>query len=419
MTDLKKASLIIIGDEILEGRVQDLHLKWISRWLKNHHINLVESRFIQDQIADITTSVRELSKKSQLIFVTGGLGPTEDDKTKLAFAELLGTNFEEHEKAFLYTSEHYRRINKTWSPKTNSYHLLPKGIEPLKNPSGLAPGLFFEFEQSLIFALPGVPREMKSMVEESIYPLIKNRVSQKESETLVIRTQGIAEEKIFFELCPELWSTLSQYGKVSSLPQTLGVDIIVRLFEAKDKDKLIQECFTDTPLSPYIWQIGNLSLEEFILNRLRKKGQTLSLAESCTGGISASRLTDISGCSDVFLGSAVTYSNFSKENILGVNSSLIQNHGAVSEAVALEMAKGALEKYKSDIALSYSGIAGPTGGSKNKPVGTVCIGVASKSHSQSFSYTLKGSDRLHLKKRFSERGFFTLLNFLNELDNTK
>jgi nicotinamide-nucleotide amidase len=226
---------------------------------------------------------------------------------------------------------------------------------------------------------------------------------------------GVAEEKIFFELCPTLWSDLEKFGKVSSLPHTIGIDIVVSyhgdLSGHKKTEEEIKKLIQNSALATHVWQYGNRAVNEMVLELATALKSTFSFAESCTGGLVASKMTDLSGSSAVFMGGAVTYANEAKINLLGVKFETLENFGAVSIEVATEMAIGALQKFKTDYAVSISGIAGPTGGSIDKPVGTVVIGFATKNKSGARKFLFPG-DRIRRKERFSDMALLTLLELM-------
>lgn len=406
---MTKAQFIIIGDEILDGHIQDKNIAPLAQTLKELGVHVEQIILARDRADELFTVIDQAFRQSDLVITTGGLGPTKDDMTKEMFAKLSGGTLVENAEAKAIVTKHYERMNRPWSPERNFYHMLPQGVEAVFNPVGLAPGLSYRRNNKMILAAPGVPRELSGMLHEEFVPRIREHFSlgQKTQETFIIRTHSIPEEKIFFELEPTLWQQLEQYGRVSSLPQTFGVDIRLSQTEPKDHPS-IQELINNSQLAPYVWQYGNLSLSAFILERARAQGLSLSCAESCTGGLTASLFTDIAGSSDVFMGSAVTYSNEAKMNLLKVKEQTLKDHGAVSVQVVKEMAEGARQVFASDFAVSYSGIAGPGGGSKEKPVGTVAIAVATPQETITYLKQYYG-DRKVLKERFTKRGLFYLL----------
>lgn len=409
--------LIIIGDEILNGRTQDANLAWLAPWLFRQGLNLKYVTIVRDEPTQMLEAMKTAWSRSQIILTSGGIGPTLDDLTKPTMAEFAGKPLVEDSKAKAIVEKNYQRIDRQWTVQTNAYHLIPKDFIATDNPVGLAPGLVYFNNSKAMMAAPGVPKEFSVMVADVFFPLLKEKGFNLigDQEQIVIRTFGVPEEKIFGELCPTLWRDLERFGKVSSLPHITGVDILITFAGASHKENYqseIQTIVEATSLLPHIWQWGTLSLEEYIVQKAKSAGKTFCFAESCTGGLVASKITDIPGCSDVFLGSIVSYANNAKEDFLHVSDRDIKKFGAVSEQVASAMALGAREKFKADYCVSFSGIAGPAGGSLEKPVGLVCQGLSSSSKLVSRSLNFKG-DRLKLKERFAMSGLFWLLKELD------
>ncbi len=418
MSQSLSVSMVVIGDEILNGRTTDLNGSWLSKFLFKKGLEFKSLRFIRDNAEEMTEALKASLIDSDIVITSGGIGPTLDDKTKNTLASFFNKPVIERADVAELVTDNYIRFGRTWTPTTNHYHFFPQDFVAIKNPRGLAPGLaFFTENKKLIMAAPGVPREFTAMVEEEFYPLIKKEFSGrlKENHQCVIRTQGVPEERIFFELCPTLWSELEAFGKVSSLPHTIGIDIVVGFTgtqkEHEEKSKKIKDLIMKTPLAPYVWQWGNRAVNEMVLEKALNKKCTFAFAESCTGGLVASKITDLSGSSAVFYGGVVSYDNSVKENVLKVKKETLETFGAVSLECATEMARGVRELLKTDYAVSISGIAGPTGGSAEKPVGTVAIGVASKEKSTAFLYHFPG-DRIKLKDRFSDKALLTLLELM-------
>lgn len=412
------AKIFAIGDELLDGVIADINGKTISAWLRDQGIYAKEITLCRDNESELFRLFQEASQKYDLIITTGGLGPTKDDKTKSVLGTLLKTPLIENNDAINLVEMHYQRINRQWTRETNQYHLIPAGIEPIFNPLGLAPGLFTKLQSSIILSAPGVPRELNAMLDECFPKILDEHLTNERNKrkSVVVRTHSIHEEEIFYKREPELWDKLAKLGDVSSLPTSTGVDIHIKV-NASDYDHTLQEVkriIGETSLEDHIWQYGEKPLPEFLLETCRKYGLTLSCAESCTGGLTSSLLTDIAGCSDVYMGSAVTYSNKAKEDILSVSSETLKEFGAVSAQVALEMSTGAIRVFDTDVAISFSGIAGPTGGSSEKPVGTVAISIANKQKQQSKVYNFHGN-RITLKERFAMRGMMELLIFIESV----
>ena len=411
-------SAIIIGDEILSGRTKDLNASWLTTFLFKKSLNLTSIRFIRDDAAEINSALLAAMLEADVVITTGGIGPTLDDKTKNTLANFFQKNIALRSDVKMIVEKNYERFGRTWNPQLNHYHYFPNDFIATNNPKGLAPGIvYFEpLKKKLVMSAPGVPNEFKAMMEEEFYPLMKNYFGEqvKEGFQTIIRTEGIPEEKIFGELCPNLWSDLEIFGKVSSLPHIVGIDIIVSYYGSKRLDAEIKKIIDATPLAKHVWHWGPEQLSELVLQKALEKKLTFCFAESCTGGLTASKITDLSGSSSVFMGSVVSYANESKEYFLDVAPETLKNFGAVSVETAIEMATGAREKFNTDIAISITGIAGPTGGTEEKPVGTVVIGFATKTFCGAQTYLMPG-DRLRKKDRFSERALLTLLELITSM----
>jgi len=408
-----KAQIVIIGDELLVGRIQDTNTQVIAKWLGAQGFELTQVTITSDRPESLLHCLTKALEGSDLVLTTGGLGPTEDDITKQIIAKLAGTKLEKNEEAIRLAKLHYGRIDKDWNQQTNSYHLIPQGVEPILNPAGLAPGLSLAKDGKLLLSAPGVPRELKAMLEGPFIELLERHFPKRinDHQVMTIRTFGTPEEKIFFEMMPNLWQELSHEGKVSSLPQILGVDIHLS-FRGSPQDQMAmtekwQQRLKGSPLEEHIWSYEFKSIEEVVLEKAREKDLKIALAESCTGGLVANRLTNISGSSSHFKGGVVAYANEVKQGVLKVKEDSLREYGAVSEVVATEMAEGVLNVLQSDVSLSLTGIAGPGGGSEHKPVGTVCIGTASNKLAEAKTYLYRG-DRAFLKRRFSEVGLHRL-----------
>lgn len=411
-------SMIVIGDEILNGRTTDLNGSWLSKFLFKRGLELKSLRFIRDNVDEIDSALNMALSESEIVITSGGIGPTVDDKTKSTLANFFGKQIIERDDIAQIVTDNYRRFGRPWAKESNFYHFFPEDFIGINNPLGLAPGIgYFCPDKRLVMAAPGVPREFMAMVDEEFYPLIKKFFGDrlKENFQTVIRTQGVPEEKIFFELCPNLWDELSALGKVSSLPHTIGIDIVVSYQGNaqihQEKNAEIKELIMKTPIASNVWQWGNVPVNELVLQKAKDKKITFAFAESCTGGLTSSKITDLSGSSEVFYGSIICYDNSVKEKVLGVKSETLKKYGAVSLEVAKEMAEGALKILNTDYAISTTGIAGPTGGSAEKPVGLVAIGYATKNKSGAYLFQFPG-DRVRLKDRFSDKALLTLLELM-------
>jgi len=407
-----KFDLIVIGNELLNGKIQDLNVHFLATELYAHHHTLNQVHMIADNEDQFLKAMLLATGTADVIITCGGLGPTKDDLTKKMLAKFFEKEILYSEHAHQITLKHYERGKREYDQKKIDYHHIPHEFEAIHNPIGYAPGLKYENEGKMIFACPGVPSEFQAMLTQEILPQIKSSESQF-TKHVIVKTWKIPESKIFNELCPDLWDSLEAYGEVSSLPHFYGVDIGVKLVEKSlevisSQEKEIINLMKSSPLKDYIWNIGPESIEQMIVKMAIAKNLTIGFSESCTGGLCASRMTDVSGSSAVFWGSIVSYANEVKMKSLNVLEKTLIDYGAVSKQTALEMAMGAREQLGVDIAVSTTGIAGPGGGSKDKPVGTVGIGVSSSQGNSSDIYHFQGN-RVTLKKRFSDKALVILL----------
>jgi nicotinamide-nucleotide amidase len=413
-----KIQLIIIGNELLNGKIQDQNTKFLAKLAHKFHLELTKVHIIQDDEDAFSKIIASAWEESDLVITSGGLGPTKDDITKDMLAKFFHRELIEDSNALKIVSKQYQEKQREYNSKLH-YQFIPEDFSVIYNKVGFAPGLKFVEKNKMIVSLPGVPHEYQTMLEEEVFPEFlkyhKPKIFQKH---VVVRTYKIPEAKIFYKVAPKLWEELKMFGEVSSLPHAYGVDIGVKI-KADEEDELqsieneIIHVIKNTELSEFIWHIGEESLEEVIIKEASDKNLTFGFAESCTGGLCASRITDISGSSSVFWGSVVSYANEVKMKSLNVKADTLKSHGAVSSETAHEMAIGAKEHLGVDIAITTTGIAGPGGGSKDKPVGTVGIGWASRDKAGSEVFHLNGN-REQLKLRFSQVALFTLLEKIRE-----
>ncbi|MFY7993462.1 MAG: nicotinamide-nucleotide amidohydrolase family protein [Bacteriovoracaceae bacterium] len=412
-----KLGLLIVGTEVLKGLVADANTFWLAGHLKSLNLELSKTITVGDGEAEIIKGLQELYEQCDFVFTSGGLGPTLDDITKTSIASFFNLEVKHSAEARLVAEKNYKQFNRELV-NGHIYETLPVGFSPLWNPSGFAPAFYYQTAKNkFILSAPGVPKEFKSIITEHFQKIISPFLTNKDfAETITFRTKRIPEEKIFSELCPTLWQDLEAFGNVSSLPQLMSVDVCAHLKaksreELEDKKNKVIQLVTTSALHSYIWEIGTRSIEEVILDLSKKKNLHFGFAESCTGGLCSHRMTNIAGASSAFWGSVVCYDNSVKENILGVKKQTLQEFGAVSEQTASEMAIGLKTKLNLDLAVAITGIAGPGGGSEEKPVGTVCLGLADKAGVSTYKLVLFG-DREQLKNRFAQAALMILLEKL-------
>ncbi len=410
-----KAYFIGIGNELLQGKIQDKNLHWLGRFLFKNNIYLKQSSQVRDEPEDLIAELEQGWSTTDILITTGGLGPTEDDMTKSIVAKWLDLSIKESEEAKRVVLKQFEEKGRSYDEKKFDYHQIPEDFKAIHNRVGYAPGLLYQKDGKTLLMFPGVPSEFQAMVEDH---LLSNTVQTKFlQENLIFKTWGLPESHIFHKIEPELWENLKPYGTVSSLPHLSGVDIGVTV-QAKDQNELektkrkVDKIMRESKLSDHIWHIGEQTIEGAVHEKLIALGKTLATAESCTGGLIADKLTNFSGSSAYFNGTAVTYATESKVNVLGVSSETIEKYNVVSEQVAGEMAKHVRKLYQSDYALTTTGVAGPSGGSAKIPVGTVCIGIASDEKVTTQTFHLKGNRRT-LKIRFAE---FALHSLLREIE---
>jgi nicotinamide-nucleotide amidase len=407
-----QVELITIGDELLLGFTIDTNAAHIARTLAATGVEIVRRTTVGDEAEKIAQAVREALDRTGAVITTGGLGPTSDDLTKPAIAKIFGREMKLDEAFATKLEERWRgRFPNSRFPATNRTQAeIPDGARILTNRHGTAPGIWLEDDKGRWVAMmPGVPREMRGMLAEELLPAIKSRAKGEESVVLsgTLRTTGIAESAIAELLGPDfLGERDTELGSLplAYLPGVAGVDlrVTVKGLPRERAEKLIAEAIVKLKgrVEAYAYGEDDTDLAAVVLDQCRALGYTLAVAESCTGGLLGERLTNIPGSSDVFLGGVIAYHNDVKRNLLGVRAEDLEKYGAVSEQVALQMASGVREKLGADVGVSVTGIAGPGGGTAEKPVGLVWIAAhASGVKARRFHV---GGDRAEIRQRAAQ-----------------
>ena len=374
-----KATIITIGDEILIGQILDTNSRYISRALNSNGITVGERTSIGDNRTQIVETLNRALANSEVVIITGGLGPTKDDITKHTLCDYFGSTLRYDE----VEADHIRKMlearNIAFNELNRGQAMVPECCTVLHNAHGTAPGMWFEREGRVVISLPGVPFEMQHLIDEEVMPRLRNYFALREIVHRTMITFGIAES-ILAERIAAWEEALPDYIHLAYLPAPNVVRLRLSAYEVEGKrvsneiDSLFDTLRTIIPDN--IAGFEDASVEELVHNILIERGETLAVAESCTGGVIASKFTAQAGASVYFLCGVVSYSNEAKSNVLGVDMSDIAQYGAVSEQVAKAMALGAKAISGANFAISTTGIAGPTGGSEAKPVGTVWIGIA-------------------------------------------
>lgn len=399
------AEILSTGDEVRSGAIADANASHIARELERVGFFVARHGCVGDDEAVLSDVLKDISLRSDVAVVTGGLGPTTDDLTALAVSRATGRPLKENAEALAMIEDWFQLRNRAVNPSNRKMALLPEGAEVLKNDAGTAPGFSLKITRCVFYFLPGVPREMEIMLNREVLPRM---IRLKDPSPLYypvrsITTFGLPESEVnermksFHGLFPDL-----VMGFRAFFPE-----IHIKLY-GKGRDESDLKRQMDAAVRWVAEHLGEVvisqkgePMEAAVGRLLLDKKATLALAESCTGGLIANRLTDVAGSSGYFLFSGVTYSNHAKVKVLGVSPETLRKYGAVHEQTAMEMALGARQAAGADYGLSTTGIAGPDGGSPDKPVGTVCIGLASPDGLKGWRFQLSGGERLRNKTLFA------------------
>jgi nicotinamide-nucleotide amidase len=407
-----QVELITIGDELLLGFTIDTNAAHIARTLSAAGVEIVRRTTVGDEAEKIAAAVTDALTRTGAVITTGGLGPTSDDLTKPAIAKIFGRRMKLDEGIADALEQRWRaRFPNSRFPATNrSQAEIPEGARILVNRHGTAPGIWLEDEKGRWVAMiPGVPREMRGMLAEEVLPIVAARGKGSDSAIVshTLRTTGIAESAIAELVGPNLLDAAdSAPGSLSLayLPGVAGVDLRVtsKGLPPSRAENMVNAAIEKlrTRVSAYVYGENETDLAAVVLDRCRSLGLTLAVAESCTGGLLGERITNIPGSSDVFLGGVIAYHNDVKMEALGVRSEDIKRYGAVSEEVALQMASGVREKLRAGVGISVTGIAGPGGGTPEKPVGLVWIALHT-SEVKARRFHLVG-DRAEIRQRAAQ-----------------
>ena len=404
---INSAEIIAIGTEMLLGDLVDTNSAWLSQRLAMLGVSLFRHTTVGDNRKRVVAAMREAISRSDLVLTTGGLGPTSDDITNECLGEAAGRKMVEYPEARQHVDEMFRRFGRKPTPSNYKQALFPEGTTLVPNPRGTAMGAMLEVEGTLFVTFPGVPVEMRGMFEETVEPLVRER----SDGSIVSRTlwfSGIGESALaeqvqeFLDASDPTVAPLAGQGKVR-------LRITARAATPVEAEAKIEPVADEilSRLGDYFFGEGNETLESAVGRLMRKKGVTIALAESCTGGLLAKRLTDAPGSSAYFQEGLVTYSNEAKERLLGVPRETLEEYGAVSEPVAEAMAAGVRKAAGSDYGLSVTGIAGPDGGTEEKPVGLVYVGLADAEGTvaEKLDLTAWEKSREAIRERSANRAF--------------
>ena len=372
------AFLLSIGNELLSGLTVDTNAAWISGQLAELGIPTVGVLTVPDEIADTVESLRLAVSKADIVIVTGGLGPTDDDLTRQSLAQFLGVELQFHPELFESLAAFFRRRNFAMVEKNRIQAYLPAGTEAIPNLTGTAPGIFARKDKALIFSFPGVPSEMKAMFTDFLVPRLAEFTGRQVVVSRRLKCFGAGESMIAEKLGDLMFRGRNPLINCTVSDAVITLHVVATAPDRPTAEAMIQKDQTALCeiLGDWVYGRDDQTLAEVVGARLAGAGKTIAVAESCTGGLIAKMLTDVPGSSRYFAYGWVTYGNQAKQSELGVDPALLAQFGAVSEPVVRAMAEGALRRSGADIAVAVTGIAGPDGGSEQKPVGLVYIGVA-------------------------------------------
>lgn len=415
--DIPRAEIVVIGNEVTSGMIQETNSRAMSRRLIASGIDVTRVTQVGDDEEDIADAVTQSLGRVGIVITTGGLGSTHDDITKNVLARVFGCGFKHDDRVHAMLKQIFKARGKPVPESVLDQCNVPDNATILYNEKGTAPGLLFEKEGKKVFALPGIPLEMQHLFEHYVLPEVST-LGTPRIDHRIIRTTGISEAGLWEKIGSV--ESLEPFVQVASLPSHLGVKV---RFSASGNsreeiaEKIDQaERILRSKVSDYIFGVNEDTLEGKVGELLSNHNLTLALAESCTGGLIGHRLTQIAGSSSYFLEGAVTYSNAAKKNRLGVSEDLLTKHGAVSAEVALAMAEGIRKTAGSDYGLSVTGIAGPDGGSTEKPVGLTFIAVSGPGGSECERF-LFHQDRRRNKDRAAQAALNLLrLNLLKHCE---
>jgi len=398
-----KAIIITVGDELLIGQVINTNAAYIAEKLNTAGVEVVRVLTIGDEAQAILDALGESEPHHDVIIITGGLGPTHDDVTKKALCTFFKTDLISSPEARRNIAKFLESRGATWSNAAEEQTLMPRDATLIPNTSGTASGILFERKGNYVIVMPGVPYEMEGMMKEFVVPFFNGKQTGSVILHRTLKTTGIPESVLASKLgdLPALLGT----ARLAFLPSPSGVRMRITVV---DPDKSSAEQILRTvetgiraKAERYIYGVDNEELEDAVGKLLTERKLSIAIAESCTGGLIADRITNVPGSSKYFMRGVIAYSNESKTELLHIPAEIITQHGAVSKEVAEAMARGIRETSHVDLGISTTGIAGPSGGSAEKPVGTVWVGYSNREETLALKFQF-GTERLHIKERAAQ-----------------
>lgn len=412
-----KLEVVTIGNELLLGQVVDTNAAELARALAAAGIEVVRHASVGDRPEAIRAAVGEALERTGFVITTGGLGPTRDDVTKLEVAQLFGKPLRLDDTVLRSLEERFRRLGRAMPPMNRSQAEVPEGATVLPNPRGTAPGLWVEDARGrVVIMLPGVPSELRGLLAEEVLPRLAQRTSGEVVRSRTVRTTGVAESALA-ERVGAIEPTLAPLT-LAYLPSVDGVDLRVTAWSLRETEaeRLLDSAalMLRQRAGPDVYGEDRTDLASVVLEQLRARKARLVIAESCTGGLLGSRITAVPGASDVFIGGVVAYDNVVKSGMLDVPPELLEQHGAVSEEVVSAMAQGVQRQFAVDAAIAITGIAGPAGGTPEKPVGTVWLAARLGAAARALRRTFPG-DRGEIRARAAQAALDLLRRLIGSI----
>jgi nicotinamide-nucleotide amidase len=386
------AEIIAVGSELLTPFRQDTNSLYLTDQLNSLGIEVRFKTIVGDDAEHLAQVLRAALGRSPLIILIGGLGPTEDDVNREVVAEVLGRPLREEERIRRKIEARFARAGRTMAPNNLRQALVPEGAEWFENKNGTAPGLWIEQDGIIVLLLPGPPRELEAMFEAECLPRLARIASGTVLRTRVLKVVGLPESEVDYRIAPIYKPYRNPATTILAVSGAIEVHLRARAASEAEAEALLAELGgkIESALGEYVFSTGGETLEEIVGRYLALRHKTLAVAESCTGGLLSERLTRVAGSSNYFLGGVVCYSNELKEKLAGVPAPLIEEHGAVSKPVALALAEGIRRRTGASLGVGVTGIAGPGGGTVEKPVGLVFIALADERGSQVREFRFPG-----------------------------
>jgi len=399
-----RGELIFVGTELLLGQIVNTNAAYLGENLASLGVDLYHSAVVGDNLNRIKDAIQTALTRSDLVLITGGLGPTFDDITRDGIAAAINRELVYDPQVMAQIEEHFTRVKYRILPiHRRQAYVLASGCQVVPNPVGSAPGLIIDVEGKWIIAMPGVPREMKRMCEDTIFPWIMEKAGKNVIQSKILKVCGMGESNVADALQEIVEPLTNPTIAFLARPNEVSVRITAKAADGDEATRMISVVADQVreKLGENVFGEDNQTMEEAVGILLSEKHKTLTIAESCTGGLISDRITDVPGSSDYFQGTVIAYSNKIKVNLLGVSEEDLNRHGAVSSPVAIQMAQGVRKLLKTDYGLGVTGIAGPTGATPQKPVGLVYIAVSSEDNTYSKEFRFLG-DRTVVKRRASQ-----------------